>query len=557
MTDRQDIPSRISRRLPLGSFALVLLGGLTLLLASCTSSSPTSPTTTSAPPASTGTAPVGATGTTLRLGVTGLTTLDPAEVTPTVQSTMIAADLLFDGLTAIDAETTLPVPSLAKAVTPNADLTVWTFPLRDATFSDGTPVTAADVKFSLERIASKGIVSLAGSRLEVIAGYQELVDGAPELAGVKALDAKTVEITTRFPYAPLPSLLGSPVYGVVPKAAVETLKADFATRPVGSGPFSFVSMTDDLVRMKKAPNAKAKLDGVDMVRFADRAAPLQALKDGKVDWAPVADGTSEDALREVGTVVPGAHSADSFFGFNLASPVVGASKNMFRKAVVKSIDRNRIATSILNSSAPLNGVIPPGVAGHTQDPCGDTCSFDPGSAKKLVTETFPDGNVPTVEVSSYSDVRNEPQTVAQTKAAEQIVEDLRTAGIPAVSVVKPLEEYRAYAASNPDRQLFSYGWVGISPDADLYIAPLFLSTSVDNTTGFKVGAIDEAIAKARATADPKARADQYTEIEKQIMQFVPILPLANLDSTVVLKKTVGDYKSRLDGTFDSERVTLT
>jgi ABC-type transport system substrate-binding protein len=554
--ERQDFPSRTTRRPPLGAVVLVLLGCLSLL-AACTSSGPSAPATTTAAPVGTGTAPAPAPGTTLRLGVTGLSTLDPAEVTPTVQSTMIAADLLFDGLTAIDAETSLPVPSLAKSVTPNEDLTIWTFPLRDATFSDGTPVTATDVKFSLERIASKGIVSLAASRLDVIAGYQELVDGAPELSGVKAVDAKTVQITTKVPYAPLPSLLGSPVYGVVPKAAVDALKADFGTKPVGSGPFAFVSMTDDLVRLKKAPGAKAKLDGIDMVRFTERAAPLQALKDGKVDWAPVADGTSEDSLREVGNVVPGAHSADSFFGFNLASPVVGASKNMFRKAVVKAIDRNRIATTILNSAAPLNGVIPPGVAGHTQDPCGDACSYDPGSAKQLVAETFPDGNVPTVEVDSYADSRNEPQTVAQTKAAEQIVEDLRTAGIPAASVVKPLEEYRTYAASSPERQLFSYGWVGLSPDADLYIAPLFLSTSVDNTTGFKVGAIDEAIAKARATADPKARADQYAEIEKQIMQFVPILPLANLDSTVVLKKTVSDYKSRLDGTFDSERVTLT
>ena len=553
MTVRLNIQSRVTRLL-----ALVVVGCVVAAAGACTNSDPAPPpSTTAAPP----TAPVtsggtGGTNGTFRLGVSGLTTLDPAEVTPTVQANMIAVDLLFDGLTAIDAGTTLPVPSLAATVTPNADLTVWTFPLRDATFSDGPPVTAADVKFSLERIASKGVVSLAGSRLDVIAGYQEFVDGAPELTGIKALDARTVEITTRIPYAPLPSLLASPVYGIVPKAAVQTLQADFATKPVGAGPFAFVSMTDDLLKVKKAAGSPARLDGVDLVRFADRSAPLQALRDGKVDWAPVADGSSADALQDVGNVVPGAHSTDSFFGFNLASPVVGASKNMFRKAIVKAVDRKKIATTILGSTAPMNGVVPPGVQGHTDDPCGDTCAFDVAAAKQLVAETFPDGNVPTVEVDSYSDSRNEPQTVAQTKATDQIVEDLRSAGIPATAVVKPIEEYRTYAASSPERQLFSYGWVGLSPDADLYIAPLFLSTSLDNTTGFKVGAVDDAIAKARATADPKERANQYAEIEKQIMAFVPVMPLANLDSGVVVKRTVKDYQSRLDGTFDSVRVTV-
>ncbi len=528
-----------------------------------------------------------ATGATLRLGVTkpdpdkpfsGLDALDPADIQPTNQADMIAADLLFDPLTAIDPATNIAVPALARSVTPNADLTVWTFPLRaGAVFSDGTPVTAADVKFSLERVARKGSASLAGSSLEIIAGYGDFVqDRTPELTGVKAVDDTTIEITTSEPYAALPELLASPVYGVVPKSVVEARKAEFTNNPVGSGPFAFVSQDDTTVTFKavaatpavvpasgssasgspgssgSTPPPGVRVDQVQFIRYTDKAAAFKALQDGQVDWAAVPAGQSIDSVKAFGVASAGQQSSEIFFGISFGNPTYRGN-DKFRQAIVKSIDRQKIATEALNSHIALNGVIPPKLPGGSDDACATACSFDVEAAKALLTQAFPGGTVPAVEIDIYSGPTSD--AAVQQKMADAIKADLNAAGIPADVVTKPFEEYRTFAVSG-SQQVFSYGRVGLSPDPDAFLGPLFLSPSQDNVTGFSSPEVDAAIHKARATADRTDRLAQYQAIERQIMASVPIIPLAVADSSVVVATKVSGYAPRFDGTFDVTQVTV-
>lgn len=554
VVERAGRGGRRRRSMGAGTGSMVLALALIVGAVGCSDSAPPAPSPGSTPG---GSAPVGtaaANAGTLRMAVLDLATLDPAEVSPTIQSEMVAADLLFDGLTSIDPANNQAVPALAATITPNADASVWTFVLRDATFSDGQAVTAADVKFSFERIARKGTASLAGSGLEVIAGYQEFFDGAPELTGARIVDSKTIEITTRGPYAALPELLAAPVYGIVPKAVVDAVKTEFAAKPVGAGPFELVSQDDKAFVMRKAKGSAAAIDRVELVKFTDRAATVQAWKDGTVDWAPIPAGATVENLQEQGSVQPGAQTSERFFAINLNSPVYGEGREKFRQAIVRAVDRKKIATTILKSPVPLNGVVPPSIPGGTADPCGEPCSFDVAAAKALLAELFPDGNVPTVRIDSYTGANAEDE--AQAKAAEAIVADLGAAGIPVEAAVKPFEEYRTLPLS-PDRQVFSYGWVGLAPDPDVYLRPLFSGSSDDNRTGFKSPEIDMALAKAKATTDREARLTQYAEIEKQIMATMPVIPLALLPSSVLVARRVQGYAPRFDGTFATDRLRLT
>jgi len=493
-------------------------------------------------------------GGTLRLAVTKLDSLDPADLIPTIQSEMISADLLFESLTTIDPITNEAGPALASNVTHDDSLTKWTFPIRpDASFSDGSPVTAADVKFSFERVLSKGTASLAAGALEVIAGYGDFIEGrTPELAGVTVINDKTVEIATFAPYASLPELLASPVYGIVPKKAVEEMKAEFGQKPVGSGAFAFASQDDTSVVLKKAPGSKAKLDGVTLVKFAEKTDAFKALQDGKVDWAAVPTGQTIENAASIGVVHPGAIAAESFFAINLANPKFADVR--FRQAIVKAIDRKKIATEAEHSTLPMNGAVPPKLPGGTDDPCGPPCAFDVEAAKALLAEAFPDGAIPTVDIDFATGPTDEDK--AQEQAATIIAAGLTAAGIPVQLAPKPFEEYRTFPHSG-NGQVFAYGWVGLSPDPEAYLSPLFVSDSRNNVTAFRDEAVDRAIGDARANPDRGARLEAYRAIEKQIMVQVPIVPLADKDWSVIVKATVSGYAPRFDGTFAADQVTLT
>lgn len=557
---REHLHETAGRRVRIGPlrWTLAVLALVAVIAAGCTSSDPPPD---GADPGPSGTTTGGGDPSTLALGIRPIDSLDPADVVPTSQSAMVAADLLFDSLLAIDPATDDAVPALASAATPDDTSTVWTFPIRDdAEFSDGTSVTAADVKFSLERVARKGSSSLAGVRLEIIAGYAEfLADSAPDIAGIVAVDESTVQITTRAPYAQLPQLLASPLYGVVPKAAVESLGPAFRDDPVGSGPYS-VERTEGTTRtLERASSVEGGPDRVTLVEFPTVEESYAAFEAGDVDWSAVPDAVVDaDIDRVRGELHAEPFAAQLFFGINMANPAFADVD--FRSAMVKAINRQRIASDIIKSPLPLNGVVPASVTTSPEaDPCGELCSYDPEASKALVAKVFPEGNVPNVQLDYYADPGDTDTT--QQQLAEAVKADLEAVGIPATLAPKPFAEYRTFAVSG-GAQVFSYGWVGVAPDPDAYLAPLFLSDSPDNVTGYKNPLVDLFIADARtgkpttSSGDPITPDARYHEVEQLVMSNVPIVPLAELQTRVVTSPAVGGYVPRIDGTFDIGAITI-
>ncbi|MCH8111424.1 MAG: ABC transporter substrate-binding protein, partial [Proteobacteria bacterium] len=147
-------------------------------------------------------------------------TLDPRIMRDT--TAYRAINLIYDGLVQLD-ENLQPVPDLAVSWE-NPDPKTWIFHLREGVkFHDGTPVTAADVKFTLDTIRDPALK----------ARFRSLY--AP-IDTVEAVDNLTVKITLKEPYAPLLSYLD---LGIVPKHAVEA-GADISNNPIGSGPYRLV-----------------------------------------------------------------------------------------------------------------------------------------------------------------------------------------------------------------------------------------------------------------------------------------------------------------------------
>ena len=476
-------------------------------------------------------------GGTLRLGIQRPRSLDPAAASPGSQSELLVADLLFDGLTEL---------ATAKA---SDDQRTWTFTLRDGvTFANGRAITAADAKYSLERVAKKGEGALAAVRLEPIVGFAELASGAsPELAGLKAIDARTLEIDLSAPLAVLPELLSSPIYGVVPKEAVEAAAPAFASAPVGSGPFAFVGVEGDQVHLARSKGGTAHVDAVDLNLFDDLNKSYEAFVAGHLDWSLVPSGRVDDAGQRFGTDAFRPFQAELFYAFNLLDPTFADVR--FRQAIVQSIDRHALVNAVYQAVAlPLDGLVPDTVAGHVDDPCGATCRFDPAAAKALLAAAFPGGMIPTVHIDYDQGTDQDP--VAMT-----IETSLKAVGIPVERRPLPPAEYDQFAVSG-QQQLFRLGWIGLYPSPDAYLAPLFNSSSRDNATGFKAADIDQLLASAQAQPDPGARISLYQQAEKQVLSQVPIVPIAQFLTKAVVAERVHDLTLNVGGTFAADKVWL-
>src|SRR3954471_14273552 len=183
---------------------------LALVLPACHSKS--KPNTTAIP-----VGPIGV----LRLGLARPPTLDPAQAR-TVEQLLVDRQL-FSTLTAYDQHPLAAVPSLADW-TASPDQKEWDFKLRPgAVFSNGRPLTAADVKYTFDRIARKGSGAAVADELSVVHGFGPVgVDGSTQdLVGVSTPAPDVVHISLDAPWSALPEALASPAFGIVPKEAVE------------------------------------------------------------------------------------------------------------------------------------------------------------------------------------------------------------------------------------------------------------------------------------------------------------------------------------------------
>jgi peptide/nickel transport system substrate-binding protein/oligopeptide transport system substrate-binding protein len=488
-------------------------------------------------------------GGTLRVGVVGLGSLDPADARdPTA---VMVADQLFDTLVSYDSRTFELRPGLARSWDVNQDQTVFTFHLApEDRFHDGSTVTATDVKFSLERIARKGSDSPLVAQLETVSGYRPYhVEGsAASLAGVETPDPGTVVVRLDRPFSSFPAVLGHPGFGVVSKAAIERLGDGFKKVPVGSGPFALQTADEGSVHLARAAGhtPAAKLDRIDLVRFPDAGAAYQAFQDGHLELAPVPPGRAEEAAKRFGTRGMRPFLGLVFYAMNLKSPALGDVR--LRTAITAAIDRQRIVDDVYRHTVqPASGLVSDGVPGKVHDACGDRCRHDLDRARALVAEVFPQGGVPEVAIDHLDGVSQ--------AVATSIKADLDAAGIPAVLRPHAFADYGQFIVSG-EQQLFRLGWIADYPSPDAFLFPLFSSASPDNLTGLASPEVDDALQAARKEADPATREQLYREVEQKVLSQFVVVPVAQLQSRMVVAKRVQGFTLDPMETFDAAKVTV-
>ena len=233
---------------------------------------------------------------TLRLGVTATAgSLNPFTAADPVARR--ATDLTYEGLVAVGADGQ-PAPGLAESWRVDDGGRRWTYTLgADRQWSDGQPVTAADVLYSYTVLPG-----IEGLRPDVAAL-------AANIAEVVSPDPTTVVVTLVAPQAANPAL-GWPI---VPEHVWADANSGAVSEPgtapvVGSGPFLIAARrADGGVDLRANPlywRGAARVAGVDLVTFPDAAAAWSALADGRLDAVTGLGPAQFDAASRTAGIVP-------------------------------------------------------------------------------------------------------------------------------------------------------------------------------------------------------------------------------------------------------------
>ncbi|MBX9360325.1 ABC transporter substrate-binding protein [Streptomyces sp. WAC04114] len=199
------------------------------------------------------------------------------------------AKALFDKLADYGADLSAQ-PRLATKWEPNKTLDRWQVTLREATFHDGRPVTAKDVLYSYRRIADPKQAFRAKASLEPI-----------DLDASRATGERSIEFVLKRPTAEFPSVLAAFGAYIVPENATE-----FDKKPIGSGPFRFVSFAPGrsavFRRYDDHWEGAPLLDEIEFVVANEESARVNALLGGQVEYAHELNPTTARAHEGKGQI---------------------------------------------------------------------------------------------------------------------------------------------------------------------------------------------------------------------------------------------------------------
>jgi ABC-type transport system substrate-binding protein len=477
-------------------------------------------------------------GGTLRVAVVGVPSLDPARSDQPAAA--LVAGMLSTPLVRVDPVSANPKPGIAARWSADPTQTRFTFALRtNARFSDGTPVTAADVVATLNRVRQPATRSPLASTLSIV-------------RRVTAPNTTTVVIDLVRPLAVLPSLLAQPGLGILPRAEVAA-PARLATTPVGSGPFRFVRRTRSTMEFVGVRPAAAKtspppwVDGVELVEYRTVAAAYAGYRAGRVDVAPVGRPESDDATRRREHIVSAPYLAVSFYALNLKAFKFLDAR--FRQAIVHALDAKTLVKVGYASTALVDdGLIPEGVGTRPTDACARRCDYDPATSRRLLKAAFPKGNVLPIAI----DFDDDP---TQRAVATEVRRELQAVGIPATIRPHPIDQYSQYLNLG-QVELFRFGWVADYPSTEAFLGPPFSTGAKENVIGFKSAAFDAALRAAEREPDPARRAADYAKAEAAVLDAAAVAPVVQFETRRVVTSSVRSLTLDPFGAFDATKVWL-
>ena len=328
----------------------------------------------------------------------------------------------FEGLVTYD-ETGSLVGGSAESWDISDDGLVYTFHLRDGLkWSDGTPLTAQDFVYSIQRVLTPATAAQYVSMVtSYVKGAQEFYDGTAtaEDLGVKAIDDQTLEITLIQPTSYFIDVLSMWVYDPVQQATVEANGDSWTSSPetyVCNGPFKVTGMSlNENVILEKNENywdaENVTLEKLTFRYILDNSTALTAYESGEVDGiisVPSSDYARLKAEKAGLQVYP---SYGTVY-YNINCEAEPYNDPLVRKALCLAVDRQALIDNVVQVDAqPAYSFLAPGYSVDGKDitegrsDYGLSATADVEAAQAALAEAgYPNGEgFPTLKLSYYQD----------------------------------------------------------------------------------------------------------------------------------------------------------
>ncbi|GHO65227.1 peptide ABC transporter substrate-binding protein [Ktedonobacter sp. SOSP1-52] len=499
------------------------------------------------------------------IGPSDFGSLDPALA---VQNTDISAiQMMFTGLVALSSDGKV-TDQLASNHTISSDGLTYTFTLRpNLTFSDGTPLTANDVAYSINRALLPSTKSPAASFLSPIKDFTKIISGQlPTLIDDSLIvkDDHTISIILAQPTAYfLQSLAALPTAYTVNKKVVEKYGAKWTehlSEGGGAGPFKASSYSHNK-GLTLTPNTnyygpKPRLQRVELQQSGSTDTTYKSYQAGQLDYAtiPLADLANARKRPDY------KHTPTLGLNYVLMNYLAKPFNNIkIRQAFALAINKDILAQNVMYGSVlPTNHLIPQGVPGYNQALAGPasvtSTKGDLQKAKQLFQEGLQEENyqnaaaLPSITLSylaGSNDTKNLVTVLAQQWQTAFGV-NMQVSSMEASALVQaqlgttgksgPLQIWTISYGNYADPQAWLSTW--FAKGAPFNNANYGQNTSSNAT---QQQAIQSELAQADVNQNQQERLQQYSSAEQHLVDDVAAIPLYQVEAHVLINPKLQNY----------------
>lgn len=476
-------------------------------------------------------------------------TMDPQMATDGTSFEVIANTI--EGLYTLD-ESGVAVPSLAEKTDVSEDGLTYTFTLKDATWSNGTPVTADDFVYAWQRLADPDtaseyyyIMGIAGvvNADEISAGEKD-----PKELGVTAIDEKTLEVKLNHPVPFFESLMAFPSFFPMNQAFFEEAGENYGTSAdtlIANGAFEITSYEPaaTTIELEKNPDYfdadNVSLDGIKYQVIKDTQQAMLSYQNGDLDVVTLA-GEQVDLFKddpEFQTI-----QAGYLWYISPNTKVPGLENANLRKALGQAFDKEYIAETVLkDGSNAADYMIPEGLAVDPKgvdfrETTGTYLEFDPAAAQEALELAKEELGKDSFTFTMIIEDTESSINVAQVLKS-QIEENLD--GVT-VEIEQMPKKTRLDRMNVGDYELALTRWGPDYADPMTY-ADMFLTDSGNNKGFWSNAKYDELVNSSlngELSLDPEARWTALQEAESIILEDAGILPVYQKGNAVMVKSNV-------------------